>query len=54
MSEITLTFTSDGEVKTFYCDTVCYGAKLVCTQPFPKGWKLQVRVIRDDGQTNNY
>ena len=48
MSEVTLTLTSDGQVKTFYCDTICYGVRLVCTQPFPEGWKVQMRVIKDD------
>lgn len=48
MSEITLTFITDGQVQTFYADSLYYGVKFTTDLPLPRGWKFQVRVIRDD------
>ena len=48
MSDITLTYTSDGEIQTFYADAVYYGVKFTTDQPLPRGWKIQIKVIKDE------
>ena len=48
MSEVTLTYTTDGQIQTFYADSVCYGVKFITDQPLPRGWKVQIKVIKDD------
>lgn len=45
-SEMTLSFMSDGEVKEFYLDSVCYGAKITFTQPLPRGTVLHFRLTK--------
>jgi hypothetical protein len=47
MSDITLTYTSDGQIQTFYADSVYYGVKFITDQPLPRGWKIQIKVIKD-------
>lgn len=46
-SNCTLTYTANGEVKEFYCDSVYYGAKITFNQPLPKGWKLKITIEKE-------